>query len=64
MATQLSSDIPQISAIGMPIPAKNASVSLGIGAAPDRAHRSSPKPSRSRNLDNTNSSALAHSATS
>ncbi|CPC38197.1 Uncharacterised protein [Mycobacterium tuberculosis] len=56
--------MPQISAIGMPIPAKNASVSLGIGAAPDRAHRSSPKPSRSRNLDNTNSSALAHSATS
>lgn len=62
VATQLSSDIPQTSAMGMPIPAKKASVSLGIGAAPDMAHRSSAKPSRSRSLDNTNSSARAHSA--
>jgi len=29
----------------MPIPEKKASVSLGIGAAPESAHRSSPKPS-------------------
>ena len=44
------------------MPAKNASVSRGIGAAPETAHRSSSNPSFSRSFESTRSSACCHSA--
>ena len=59
---QLSSDMPQTSAIGMPRPTKNASVSFGIGAAPDTACLTCSSPSFSRSFESTSSSACAHSA--
>ena len=51
--------MPHTSAIGMPIPAKKASVSLGIGAAPDTAHRSWSSPNLARSWDSTSSSAFS-----
>ena len=59
---QLSSDMPQTSEIGMPRPTKNASVSFGIGAAPDTACLTCSSPSFSRSFESTSSSACAHSA--
>ena len=57
-----SSDMPQISEIGTPSPAKKPSVRGGIGAAPDSAKRRRSKPSFARSFESTSASALAHSA--
>ena len=59
---QLSSDMPHTSEIGMPRPTKKASVSFGIGAAPDTACLTCSSPSFSRSFESTSSSACAHSA--
>ena len=62
VATQVSSDMPHSSQMGMPSAAKNSSTSTGVGAAPATKRSARSRPRRSRSLERTSASARAYSS--